>query len=103
LKSDYAEPSLTSFEAYQATRDRERRANAMPGVAEPKPDSIPTVQLRAQYEALRADRFAREHDDAVRSLISSFVLFVVAVVLFVLHWRWLGQLASQRGDLRTLT
>jgi hypothetical protein len=93
LQADYTQASLTSFEAYRATLGRERRFQAMPGAPAPQADTLPTVELRTRYEALRADRLTYERNEAIRSLISSSLMLLLAVMLFVVHWRWLGQTA----------
>ena|SRR6185437_8771917 len=95
LESAYGRSSLTSFEAYRATRDRDRLLTPRAEAAAERPDSVPTAELRVQYEALRSDRLTRERADAVRSLISSGVLLAFGIVLFLVHWRWLGQTASR--------
>jgi len=82
------EPSLTSFEAYKATRNvtfpgainnnQEAGQRAEPSESE----------LRTRYEALRADRVRTVSRQAQRALTSSGLLFLVAAVLFWWHWRW---------------
>jgi hypothetical protein len=79
----FANTPLTSFEAYKAANDR-------PGPS-PRPDSaikLTDAQLRARYEALRADQVQRTSLDARRELAKSVILLLVAVGLFWWHWRW---------------
>ncbi len=90
LQANYFQPSLTSFEAYLATRGQERQTDAGAAATAPRPDTLSPPELRTRYEALRGDRLAREREDALRSLISSAVLLALGIVLFVVHWRWLG-------------
>jgi uncharacterized membrane protein YidH (DUF202 family) len=95
----HPEVSLTSFEAFRATQpqqptqppDRVAGATA-PGPDQPstaRADTLTTAELRARYEALRADRVARVSFDATRTLVGAALLAVVALGLFVGHWRWL--------------
>ena len=88
------QPSVTSFEAYRATVNREARfvgpAAAGGPVVAPPSDSA----LRARYEALRADHIDQERFDAERSLATSGLLLILSVALFVVHWRWLRAAAA---------
>ncbi len=82
--------SLGSFEAYQASPGRGRgMAEALTGrdaVAEPP---LSEEQLRARYEALRADQIASNRFDAQRALVRNGLLLALALGLFGSHWRWL--------------
>lgn len=80
--------SLTSFEAFRATYDRERQERVMPGQTV-APDTTPEPVLRARYEALRADRIAANSFQARRGLATSGLSLLLALGLFVVHWRWL--------------
>lgn len=85
LAGERAEGSLTSFEAYKATRDRPApRSDERQAV-----DTVSEETLRARYEALRADRLAQRTFRAQKGLVTSLVLLIVAAVLFATHWRWL--------------
>lgn len=77
---------LTSFEAYKATRDQERPP-MMSAPAAPSP--VPTdAELRARYEALRADQIARSRLEAQREITNSVILLIICAALFAWHWRW---------------
>jgi hypothetical protein len=82
------EPSVTSFEAYRATYDRERQIRSGPGAAAVT-DSVPEAVLRARYEVLRADRIERVRFQAQRALATSTLSLILAIALFAIHWRWL--------------
>ena len=77
--------SLTSFEAYKATR--EPRAGASD--QRQRGDTLSEEALRGRYEALRADRLAQRTFRAKKQLVTSVVLLIVAALLFGTHWRWL--------------
>ena len=83
------ESSLTSFEAYKATYQRDQRGVLAPAAAESRPDTLSETTLRARYEAARVDRIARVRFQSWRALTTSGLLLVISVVLFVLHWRWM--------------
>jgi hypothetical protein len=96
-ESEYGiEPSVSSFEAYRTTYDRERQLRAAPGVAVTA-DSVPEAVLRARYEVLRSDRIQRVRFQAQRALATSTLSLILAIALFVIHWRWL-RAPSQAGD-----
>jgi hypothetical protein len=81
--------SLQSFEAYKATADQPS-PDGTPKTARPR---LSDAALRAQYEALRADRLASVQFDATRSLTGALVMLLIAAGLFAFHWRWLRQRA----------
>ena len=54
--------------------------------------SLTDDELRRIYESRRADIVATRHFQATKSLVSNLLLLLVAVVLFVWHWRWLRRL-----------
>ncbi len=87
-----SESSLSSFEAYQATYQRDQRLGAAGPAA--RPDTLSTAQLRTRYEAVRADRIGRVRFQAWKAITTSGLLLVISIVLFVLHWRWMRRLGS---------
>jgi hypothetical protein len=84
----FVEPSVSSFEAYRATYDRERQMRSGPAGAAVT-DSVPEAVMRARYEVLRADRIERARFQAQRSLATSALSLILAIALFAIHWRWL--------------
>jgi hypothetical protein len=85
------EPSVSSFEAYRATAGRSRMS-AGPGAE--RADSVSETTMRARYEALRADRIARARFQAQRGIATSGLSLLIAIALFVVHWRWLRSRSS---------
>jgi hypothetical protein len=83
------ESSLSSFEAYQATYQKDQRSGSAAAAAEPRPDTLSEAALRVRYEAVRADRIARVRFQSWKALTTSGLLLVISVVLFVAHWRWM--------------
>lgn len=78
--------AMTSFEAYKATYHRERAMFDRDGAS--RPDTMSDVSLRQQYDALAADRTATTRYRTSKTLTTSGILLVIALVLFALHWRW---------------
>lgn len=83
----WAEPSITSFEAFRLSYDRSRQFGAGPNV--PPLEQVPEDELRRRYEGLRADRIERTRVAAQRALVRSGFTLLIAAGLFVAHWRWL--------------
>ncbi|HEY2898888.1 MAG TPA: hypothetical protein VGJ12_17235 [Gemmatimonadaceae bacterium] len=87
------EPSVSSFEAYRSTYDRERRMMSN-GSATVVADSTPEPILRKRYEALRNDHVERAIVRAHRGLVTNTFGLLLAIVLFVIHWRWVRRLGG---------
>jgi hypothetical protein len=95
LAGERADGSLTSFEAYKATRELRAPASDQ----RQPPDTMSDDMLRVRYEALRADRLSQRTFRAKKQLITSLILLIVAAALFVTHWRWLrGAPAVETSD-----
>ena len=84
-----AESSLSSFDAYRATYQRDQRSVVGGNASEARPDTVSEATLRKRYEAVRADRIARVRFQSWKALTTSGLLLVISVVLFVVHWRWM--------------
>ncbi len=82
--------SLISFETYKATVARER---AMMGPERAAPDTASDATLRERYTALVAERRSATMYGTTKTFITSGILFVVAALLFLTHWRWLRNLS----------
>jgi hypothetical protein len=95
--------SLSSFEAYRATRAARAPTPMRPqveGESNPPPADPTEAELRAEYEALRSDRISRVTFEARQDMTRSGVLLLVAIALFLWHWRWVRG-AEVRGSGRT--
>ena len=85
--------NITSFESYK--RERGERTGSMRPV--PGPDGTSTQQpvrysddeLRKMFEDDRTNHIENVRFRAMRSLVSNLLLIVIALGLFVTHWRWL--------------
>ena len=92
LNAGYAiESSLSSFEAYKATYQKDQRGTT---ATEARPDTASEATLRVRYDALRADRISRVTFQAWKAIVTSGLLLIIAVALFVLHWRWMKRLGA---------
>jgi hypothetical protein len=95
-ENDYG-PSLSSFEAYRATHHLSPYLD--PSEREAARRTPPTdTELRARYQALRADRIERNRYQAQRAVVSAALLGLFAVALFLFHWRWLRRMGSDAAD-----
>ncbi len=83
--------SLSSFELYKLDSRREPRPPMPVGAAPAKAqtDSMSDADLRRLYEAEREQAVGNVKFRAMRTLIGSGLLIIVAVILFLVHWRWL--------------
>ncbi len=91
----YGMQSLDSFEAYKATFDEPSGPYVTEEGAAVKKTPMPSdAELRARYEALRAERISSNIYDAQKDITLSGLMLVIAVVLFIVHWRWLRTLSS---------
>jgi hypothetical protein len=93
-----ADGSLTSFEAYRASAGAMRAVPTRvgPDGREIPPDTLTTEQLRARYEALRADQLARVSFGTAQRLVKHGLLVAIAIALFLGHRRWLR--TREAGD-----
>ena len=89
----WAEPSVTSFEAFRATYDRARELRASPEA--PPPEPLAEEELRRRYDGLRADRIARVEASARRTLVTSGLSLLIGASLLAFHWRWLRRRADE--------
>jgi hypothetical protein len=93
LQSDYPiGASLTSFEAYKATLQRERMMMGPQAPAIPDTASDPT--LRARFDALVSDRTAATVYRTTKTFVTSGTMLLLAVIMFLVHWRWLRRFSN---------
>jgi len=81
--------SLSNFEVYKLDARRDPRPAPPVGAAPPRPDTVTDAELHRLYEAEREQAVGNVQFRARRTLVGSGLLMVVAVILFVIHWRWL--------------
>ncbi len=86
--------ALSSFEAYQATTQRDLRTAVAGQAGVAQVDTASETTLRKRYEALRADRISRVQFDAWKGIVTSGLLAIISIILFVLHWRWMKRLGA---------
>jgi hypothetical protein len=91
---------LTSFEAYK----REQRTRTPPrmrpvGMTAPTQVDAPTAadsvpppseaELRRMFDEERTDTSANVRFRSMRTLVTSSLMILIALGLFLMHWRWL--------------
>ena len=82
--------SLGNFELYKLDARREPRPPmTVAGPPKAQADSLSDTELRRLYEAEREQAIGNVRFRAMRTLIGSGLLILVALILFVVHWRWL--------------
>ena len=54
-----------------------------------RPDTLSESALSRRYDALRAERIANVRYQATRSLTGNLIMLLIAIGLFVVHWKWL--------------
>ena len=80
--------SLASFEAFRATYARERMISPEMNQT---PDTASEATLRLRYQGLREDRIAANSYRTTKQLVTGTVMFLIAAVLFLVHWKWLAR------------
>lgn len=93
---------LTNFELYKVEARRQTTTRGPNGVVatirtdgSDTPRNVLTdtassdAELRKLYDAERDEAIGDAHFHAIRSLVGSLLLIVIAGVLFAVHWRWL--------------
>jgi len=78
------EPGAATFEQYRV--EHATQPNVKAGEAAV---AVPDSTLRRAFDEDRAARIAYAHWDATKSITMHSVLLVIAIILFVMHWRWL--------------
>jgi hypothetical protein len=75
-------------EAKNAPRDTTATGATLPA------DS--TIERR--YKEAKAAQQSYDHWQAVKSIVTSSIMIIVALILFIIHWRWLRRLDDQPED-----
>ena len=84
--------SLSNFEVYKLDARRDPRPPSPVGTpSSARPDTVSDTELHRLYEAEREQATGNVQFRAKRTLVGSGLLIIVAVILFVIHWRWLKE------------
>src|SRR5690348_6441476 len=83
--------SLSNFELYKLDARREARFPGPAAAARAQTDSMSDTDLRKLYDAEREQSIGNVKFRAMRTLIGNGLLIIVAVILFLVHWRWLRE------------
>ena len=82
--------SLSSFEAYKSTRSQRNEMESRAGIA--RPDTVSDAGLRTEYNGLVQERIAQVSYESAKTLVTSGLMLLAAIILFGLHWRWLRRM-----------
>jgi hypothetical protein len=88
---------LTSYSAFkreqlQRTSVPTRTPAGVSDTAKPPSET----ELRQMFEDERLDQIGNVRFRSMKTLVSSVLLIIIAVILFLIHWRWL-----RREDLKS--
>lgn len=78
--------SLEACRQRYLSRTPNGRSGSQPAAGAPMPPDSVLTQLCAED---RAEQIATVRHSALRGLISSMLMAILAIALFVVHWRWL--------------
>jgi hypothetical protein len=78
--------SAPTYETYRI-QNRRGRANG-PGQLAPTDTTVSEQDLRKAFDSEKAEAISSAKFRALRSLVSSSVFLVLALIFFLLHWRW---------------
>jgi hypothetical protein len=89
---------LTSYSAFK--REQLQRTSVpmrtRAGVSDTSAAPPSETELRQMFEDERLDQIGNVRFRSMKTLVSSVLLIIIAVVLFLIHWRWL-----RREDLKS--
>lgn len=81
----FGAPSLASFENYKMDL---LKSPQRPGEEAKTATYVPDDEtIRAMYEAAKAERIQSVRHQSSRSLVTSSLVILISIVLFVAHWR----------------
>lgn len=83
------EPGAATFEQYKV--EHGTQPNSKSGEAAV---AVPDSTLRRAFDEDRAARIEYAHWQATKSLVTNSLLLIIAMALFVMHWRWLRRTAD---------
>lgn len=84
-------PSLASFDNYKMDLLKNGQPDGTSKGAAFVPDDN---AMKAMYEAAKTDKVQKVHHDAYQSITINVIMILIAVTLFVTHWKWM-KLKSQ--------
>lgn len=94
------ESSLSSFDAYKATYQKDQRVPVAAPGSDARADTVSEATLRKRYDAMREDRISRVRFQSWKAITTSGLVLIISVILFAVHWRWLrkvGRAAEVAG------
>jgi hypothetical protein len=98
IAENFNNKDLSSFEAYKSTYQN-------PPFDRPASDKSTQVgnapteeQLKSAYEAAKTNKIATVKFRAWRTITTSLVVIIFAILLFTWHWRWASRLAHSSNN-----
>jgi len=85
--NNFNKSSIASFENY--------KMDMLKSQGEKETWSPDDETLRAMYEAEKDDRIRRVRHDSMRTIYINGALLIIAIVLFITHWRWMQKLGRK--------
>ena len=87
--NNYNKASVASFETYKMDmlKSQGDKETWMPD----------DESLQAMYEAEKDDRIRRVKHDSMRNIYINGALLIIAIILFITHWRWMQRLGKQQS------
>lgn len=85
--NNYNKSSIASFENY--------KMDMLKSQGDKETWSPDDETLRAMYEAEKDDRIRRVRHDSMRTVYINGALLIIAIVLFITHWRWMQKLGRK--------
>jgi hypothetical protein len=82
--------NVSSFEAYKA--EYQSNLGTFSGDKTSAVQNLSDAELRANYEATRESQISAVKVGSAKSMTMYGALLLVAIILFVTHWRWLRKL-----------
>lgn len=83
----YNKASIASFETY--------KMDVLKSQAEKETWSPDDATLKAMYESEKDDRIRRVKHDSMRNIFINGALILIAIVLFLTHWRWMQRVGKK--------
>lgn len=84
--------SLTTFEVYKMDK---LKSTQMAADSMHMQNRMDDAMLRSMYQAERDDLIASVNHRTTRDAIVNSIVLVIAVLLFIFHWRWLRKMAKE--------
>ena len=79
-------PSLASYDNYKMDMLKNKQPDGTAKAAEFTPSE---ASMKVMYEAARNDKIEKVRFDSKKSITISIIMILLALTLFVTHWKWM--------------